>query len=280
MNFGLQYRQTYWLLILPAFALMLFFYIVPLLELLRVSFIEPTSGFGNYELVYSSGPIRRIIWTTVRVCIETTIPTVILGYVVAYAMAHVGRGQFTWMMLGVMLSFWVSVLVRAFSWLIMLNTNGVVNTLLLATGVVEQPLQMAYNEVGVVISIIHFMLPFAILPMYANMVGIDKKYVVAARGLGASRAQAFWQVFFPLSLPGVVGASLLVFVFSLGFFVTPAIMGGGKVVMLAEYISIQIQDLLRWGLAATLAALLLVSVFFILAAMSRFINLRALFGAK
>ena len=184
------------------------------------------------------------------------------------------------MMLCVMLSFWVSVLVRAFSWLIMLNTQGVVNSMLLATGWLDQPLSMAYNETGVVISIIHFMLPFAILPIYANMAGIDKTYVTAARGLGASSWKAFWQVFFPLSRPGIVGASVLVFVFSLGFFVTPAIMGGGKVVMLAEYISIQIQDLLRWGLAATLAVLLLVSVFFILAAMSRFVNLRILFGAK
>ena len=259
---------------------MLFFYLVPLAQLLWVSFSEPEPGFGNYALVFSSGPIHRIVWTTLRVCIETTIPTVILGYVVAYAMVHVRRGQFTWMMLCVMLSFWVSVLVRAFSWLIMLNTQGVVNSMLLATGLLDQPLSMAYNETGVVISIIHFMLPFAILPIYANMAGIDKKYVTAARGLGASSWKAFWQVFFPLSRPGIIGASVLVFVFSLGFFVTPAIMGGGKVVMLAEYISIQIQDLLRWGLAATLAVLLLVSVFFILAAMSRFANLRILFGAK
>lgn len=280
MNLVFRQRRAYWLLVLPAFALMLLFYIVPLVELLWVSVSEPRPGLGNYELVLLSGPIRRIIWTTVRVCIETTIPTVVLGYVVAYAMVHVERGQFTWMMLCVMLSFWVSVLVRAFSWLVMLNTRGVVNTLLLATGLMEHPLPMAYNEVGVAISIIHFMLPFAVLPMYANMVGIDKRYVSAARGLGASRAQAFWQVFFQLSIPGVVGASVLVFVFSLGFFVTPAIMGGGKVVMLAEYISVQIQDLLQWGLAATLATLLLVSVFFILAAMSRFIDLRTLFGAR
>ena len=91
MNFGLQYRQTYWLLILPAFALMLFFYLVPLVQLLWVSFSEPEPGFGNYALVFSSGPIHRIVWTTLRVCIETTIPTVILGYVVAYAMVHVRR---------------------------------------------------------------------------------------------------------------------------------------------------------------------------------------------
>lgn len=280
MNVGFQQRQAYWLLIAPAFALMLFFYLVPLVQLLWISVTEPAPGLGNYLMVFESGPIRRIIWTTLRVCVETTIPTIILGYLVAYAMVHVGRGPFTWMMLCVMLSFWVSVLVRAFSWLVMLNSQGVVNSALLATGIISQPLSLAYNETGVVIAIIHFMLPFAVLPIYANMVGIDKSYVSAARGLGASPWQAFWRVYFPLSRPGIIGASVLVFVFSLGFFVTPAIMGGGKVVMLAEYISIQIQDLLRWGLAATLAALLLISVFAILVLMSRFVNLRVLFGAK
>ncbi|MCY3830981.1 MAG: ABC transporter permease [Rhodospirillaceae bacterium] len=280
MNAGFRERQAYWLLIAPAFALMLFFYLLPLVQLLWISVTEPAPGLGNYKSVIASAPIRRIVWTTLRVCIETTGPTVILGYLIAYAMVHVNRGQFAWMMLCVMLSFWVSVLVRAFSWLVMLNTNGVVNTFLISTGLAAEPLSLAYNETGVVISIVHFMLPFAVLPIYANMAGIDKIYVAAARGLGASPWQAFWRVYFPLSAPGIVGASVLVFVFSLGFFVTPAIMGGGKVVMLAEYISVQIQDLLRWGLAATLAALLLIGVFAILAIMSRFIDLRMLFGAK
>lgn len=273
-------KQTYWMLILPAATLMLFFYIVPLLGLLWTSVSEPVVGFSNFEKIISSAPIRRIIWTTLRVCIETTIPTIILGYVVAYTLIHVGREQLAWMMLCVMLSFWVSVLVRAFSWLTMLNTKGIVNTFLLSLGIIDQPLSMAYNETGVVISIIHFMLPFAILPIYANMVGIDKRLVPAARGLGASHLQAFWNVYFHLSIPGIVGASVLVFVFSLGFFVTPAIMGGGKVVMLSEYISIEIQELLRWGLASALAALLLIGVFFTLAVMSRFINLSSLFGSK
>ena len=280
MNFGFRERQAYWLLIAPAFALMLLFYLLPLVQLLWISVSEPAYGLGNYEAALSSAPIRRIVWTTLRVCVETTVPTVILGYLIAYAMVHVGRGQFAWMMLCVMLSFWISVLVRAFSWLVMLNTQGVVNTLLVATGVVDRPLALAYNETGVVISIIHFMLPFAVLPIYANMVGIDRTYVAAARGLGASPWQAFRRVYFPLSTPGIVGGSVLVFIFSLGFFVTPAIMGGGKVVMLAEYVSVQIQELLRWGLAATLATLLLIGVFAVLAIMSRFVDLRVLFGAK
>lgn len=280
MSAGFRGQRAYWLLVVPALALMALFYVFPLVRLLWISFVEPDPGLGNYFMVLGSEPIRRIIWTTLRVCIETTVPAVFLGYVVAYGMAHAGRGQLGWMMLCVMLSFWVSVLVRAFSWLVMLNTKGVVNTVLLATGITSAPVSLAYNEIGVAISIVHFMLPFAILPIYANMVGIDRIYVRAARGLGASPWKAFVHVYFPLSIPGVLGAAVLVFVFSLGFFVTPAIMGGGKVVMLAEYISIQIQELLRWGLAATLAALLLASVFAILAIVSRFVGLRELYGAR
>lgn len=273
-------KRGYWILVLPGFLLMLVFYIYPLIGLLFTSFTEPEFGLGNYKLILESEPIRRIIWTTLRVCAETTIPTIILGYLVAYTMAHAGRNQFTWMMLCVMLSFWVSVLVRAFSWIVMLNTRGLVNSFLISTGLTDQPLSMAYNEFGVVISLVHFMLPFAILPMYANMVGIDKKLTSAARGLGASPFTAFRLVFLPLSKPGIIGGSVLVFIFSLGFFVTPAIIGGGKVVMLAEYISVQIQELLRWGLAAALASMLLISVFFILAIVSRFVNLGTIFGAK
>lgn len=272
--------NRYWLLVAPALVLMAGFYLYPLFELLKISFTEPEPGFGNYTLLFTSEPIQRIIWTTVRVCIETTIPTVVIGYFAAYAMLHAGRGQLSAMMMCVMVSFWVSVLVRSFAWLTMLSTRGVVNTTLMGAGLIDEPLSLAYNEIGVVIGMIHFMLPFAILPMYSNMLGIDTRYLDAARGLGASGYQRFRHVFLPLSKAGIIAASLLVFVFSLGFFVTPAILGGGRVVMLAEYISIQIQDLLRWGLAATLSSVLLISVFMLLGVVSRFVDLRKVLGAK
>jgi putative spermidine/putrescine transport system permease protein len=122
------------------------------------------------------------------------------------------------------------------------------------------------------------MVPFAILPLYANMRGIDQRLVSAARGLGATPLQAFLKVFLPLSLPGIVGAGVLVFIFSAGFYVTPAILGGGKVFMIAEYIAVQINETLRWGLGTMLASTLMIFVFVLMAALSRFVNLKRLFG--
>ena len=153
------------------------------------------------------------------------------------------------------------------------------NQALIGVGFVREPLPLVRNELGVAIGMIHYMIPFAVLPLYANRQGIDLRLVAAARGLGATRWQAFRRVFLPLSLPGLVGAGVLVFIFSLGFYVTPAILGGGRVFMIAEYIAVQILNVIRWGLGAMLATTLLVSVLVLMAALGRLVNLRKLFGA-
>jgi putative spermidine/putrescine transport system permease protein len=126
---------------------------------------------------------------------------------------------------------------------------------------------------------VHYMIPFAVLPLYSNMRSIDLRLVAAARGLGAGPLQAFLRVFLPLSLPGIVGAGILVFIFSLGFYVTPAILGGGRILMVAEYIGVQILNTLRWGVGAMLATTLLVSVLLLMAGLGRLVNLRRLFGS-
>jgi len=177
------------------------------------------------------------------------------------------------------LPFWISVLVRAFSWVTLLRNNGLINQALLDAGLIAEPLALVRNELGVIIGMVHYMTPFAVLPLYANMRGIDPRLVAAARGLGASPLAAFARVFLPLSLPGIIGSGVLVFIFSLGFYVTPAILGGGKVLMVAEYISLQITETLRWGLGSMLASTLLIAVFAVMALLSRFVNLRRLFGA-
>jgi putative spermidine/putrescine transport system permease protein len=123
------------------------------------------------------------------------------------------------------------------------------------------------------IGMVHYMLPYAILPLYANMSGIDRSLVPAARALGATPFQAFRWVFLPMSMPGVIGAGVIVLIFSLGFYITPAILGGGKTIMVAEYISIQISETLRWGLAAMLASTLLAGVLLLVLWLSRFMDL-------
>ena len=276
---GGSQQLRYWMLILPAVALMVVFYVYPLIQVLWISVTEPTPGLGNYEELISSSFLHRIWWTTARICVVTTALTVILGYAVAFAMAHVRRQQMTAMMFCILLTFWLSVLVRAFAWVMLLRTQGTINEFLQFIGLIDRPLRLARNEIGVVIGMVHFMLPLAILPIYANLRTIDNRYVSAARGLGGSAIQAFMWVYLPLSRPGIIAATMLVFVFSLGFFITPAILGGGKVVMISEYIRVAFEETLLWGKATMLSSSLLFAVFILLAIVGRFVDLRRVFGA-
>ena len=182
-------------------------------------------------------------------------------------------------MLGLLLvSFWISVLVRTFSWLMLLGRNGVVNSTLDALGIISAPIPFMRNELGVLIGMVHYMVPYAVLPIFAAMQSIDGRVVQASRSLGATGAQTFWRVYLPLTKPGVVAASLVVFIINLGFYVIPAVLGGGKVLMVAEYISVQVLITLQWGTAAMLAAILLFGVLALMFVMSRFMKLSTVFG--
>ena len=276
---ALSVRTFYWLLIAPALVSMVAFYFFPLTRVLWISVTEPRAGLDNYALLWTSASVHNVLVTTARICVITTAITLLAGYVVAYAMVHASARQLRWLTFLVLLPLWVSVLVRAFAWVTLLRSNGLVNQALLGVGLVREPVALVRNELGVAIGMIHYMIPFAVLPLYANMQGIDLRLVAAARGLGATRWQAFRRVFLPLSRPGLVGAGVLVFIFSLGFYVTPAILGGGRVFMIAEYIAVQILNVIRWGLGAMLATTLLVSVLLLMGALGRLVNLRKLFGA-
>ncbi|MEM6488395.1 MAG: ABC transporter permease [Pseudomonadota bacterium] len=273
-------RLGYWALIAPALGAMLIFYVWPLVQVLWLSVTEPVPGLQNYERLGESRILARVWWTTLEVCLITTALTVTLGYVVAYAMTIVGEGQRTAMMFCVLLSLWLSVLIRAFAWVMLLRNNGVVNEAIMGLGLTDQPIRLVRNQIGVLIGMVHFMLPLAVLPIFANMQGIEARLVSAARGLGASPARAFLLVFLPLSKPGIIAATILVFVFSLGFFITPALLGGGKVVMISEYIRVSFEETLRWGQATMLSTVLLFAVFLSLALVARLVDLRTVFGAR
>ncbi|MGO8865181.1 MAG: ABC transporter permease [Alphaproteobacteria bacterium] len=269
---------VYWLFIAPAVLLLASVYFYPLFGVLWVSVTEPKPGLGNYALL-GSAAVEHVLLTTARISGVTTAVTIVLGYVVAYALVHLSPQARRWMFLGVLLPLWISVLARAFAWLTLLRSEGVVNELLQGLGLIHEPLHLMWNELGITIGMVHYMLPYAILPLYANMRGIDARLLAAARGLGATRLQAFARVFLPLSLPGIVGAGVLVFIFSLGFFVTPAILGGNRILMIAQYISIQILDLVRWGLGAMMATVLMAAVLALMALLARIVDFRRLFGA-
>jgi putative spermidine/putrescine transport system permease protein len=193
-------------------------------------------------------------------------------------MTHIAERPRNLMLSFLLVSFWISVLVRTFSWLMLLGSNGLVNNGLEGLGLISQPIAFMRNELGVVIGMVHYMVPYAVLPILASMQNIDTRVLSASRNLGASGGQTFWRIYLPLTRPGLVAAALLVFILCLGFYVTPAVLGGGKVLMVAEYISVQILVTLRWGTAAMLAALLLFGVLALLFIMSRFMKLSTIFG--
>jgi len=272
--------RIYWLLLAAPMFLLALFYFYPLTKVLWLSVTVPTPGLGNFAKLYTSDAIRHIVATTARLSALTTIISLLLGYAVAYAALHVRSRHAEILLFFVLLCFWLSVLIRAFAWLTLLQNRGLVNTLLLDWRVIDAPLALVRNEFGVVLGMVHYMIPYAVLPLYANMKGIDARLVPAARGLGASPLEAFLGVYLPMCVPGILSAGILVFVFSLGFYVTPALLGGGKTIMIAEFIAVQITDTLNWGLGTMLATALLLTVFALLASLAFFVDLRKVFGVR
>ena len=271
--------NPYWLLVLPLLIVITYLYAYPILKVLWISLSDPVMGFQNYKNLYSSTSIQHMLMTTLKICLLTTIISMLAGYIVAYAMTQVSARHRLWMLLFILIPFWVSVLARAFSWLMLLHDGGIINTFLLDMKVIEEPIHLVRNKLGVTIGMVHYMIPYAVLPLFTNMQGIEQKLIMAARGLGAGRIKSFWHIFFPLSVPGIIGSGLMVFILTLGFFVTPSILGGGKTVMIAEYVSVQILQVVRWGIGSMLAVVLLVVIALLLVVMSRFLNIREIFGA-
>lgn len=266
-------------LILPAFLLMTAIYIAPILQVLAISVTEPTVGFDNYERLLTNAGVQRAIITTLRIGLITTAIALLLGYVLAYVIALASPTAQRWWLLAVLVPLWISVLVRAFAWVTLLRRQGLVNQGLMSAGIIDAPLALVWNELGIIIGMVHYMVPYAVLPMLASMREIDPRLLAAARGLGASRFTVFRCIFFPLSAPGLAASGVLVFIFSLGFYITPAILGGGRTLMAAEWIKMQILDIVRWGMGAMLATVLVIAILTTLAVFSRVVNLKRLFGA-
>ncbi len=269
-----------WILVAPFLLLVVALYLGPIMNILWLSVTDPEPGLSNYQKLYQSDTMARIIWTTFRICVVTTIFSVFLGYWIAYAMVHCHQQQKNYMLAFLLVSFWISILVRTFSWLMLLGRKGLVNDALGGIGVISEPIAFMRNELGVLIGMVHYMVPYAVLPLLVNMQSLDMRVMNASRNLGATGTQTFWRVYLPLTTPGLVSSTLLVFILSLGFYVTPAVLGGGKVLMIAEYISVQLLVTLKWGTAAMLAALMLLGVLAMLYIMSQFMKLSTVFGGS
>lgn len=235
--------------------LVLFLYPVGRFLLLSVE----NGTFAHYERAIFDGLYVGVLLNTLRIALIVTAICLLLGYPVAYFMASAPKPWVTISLVFLILPFWTSVLIRTYAWSIILGRNGVVNRFLISTGIIEQPLALLNNELGVVIGMVHVLLPYMVFPLYSIMRRIDFNLVYASEGLGASGWQTFTKVYLPLSIPGILAGTTLIFVLALGFFITPAILGGGKVTMIAVLIEQQVRELSNWGFAAALSATLLVA---------------------
>lgn len=257
------------LLLGPLLFLLLFVYLLPFAGIVRWSVTRPEFGFDHYATVFNDPLIISVFWRTLRICTLVTIASVVAGYAVALVWVRGGPVARLFVEFCIIVPFWISVLTRAFGWLALLSNRGLINGWLQSLGLIDEPLLLVRNEIGVVIGMVHFLIPFAVFPLATAMRNMDERALMAARGMGAGRVRIFWQIFLPMTAPGVMGAALLVFVFSIGFFVTPAILGGGRSVMVAELIYLRIFQSPDWGLAAAISVTLMMAIAVLLALLLR-----------
>lgn len=272
-------RFTLFGLSMPALLAILIIVFLPIFWLSSLSFYNAAGALSmeNYARIFESALYRRTFVVTFQISIAVTVICVLLGYPLCYWLTKLPDRTAAILMVFVLVPFWTSVLVRTYAWLVLLQRNGIINSSLIWLGVIEEPLQLAHNLTGSIIGMVHIMLPFLILPLYAIMRGIDTDLVRAAVGLGSSPRKAFWHVFFPMSLPGLFAGIVLVFILSLGFYVTPALLGGGRVQMLAQRIESTITVYSNWGAASALGVVLLLLALVMIWLMNRVFGLDKLF---
>ncbi len=243
------------LLVAPLLLFMLVFYVLPVASMLLRSVDEPAWSLANYAALATDTVFLNVFRNTVVTAVLVTIGTLLLGYPVALALVRARRSAGL-VLVVVLLPFWTSILVRSYAWMVLLGRHGLVNEALVATGIVGRPLKLLNTSIAVQIAMIHILLPYMILPIANALRQIDPSLAPAAAGLGASRWRVFQQVILPLSMSGVGAGTLLVFVLSLGFYITPALVGGPRDTTLSMLIVQQV-DQLNWPSAACLSATLL-----------------------
>jgi ABC-type spermidine/putrescine transport system permease subunit I len=268
------------LLAIPAGIFLLVFFLAPLLQMSARSFTEPAdAGFSNYAKFFDQDAYVRVLTNTFWIAILSTAACLVVGYPFAYLMTVVPGRIAGLLAIAVLLPFWSSLLVRTFAWQVLLRDTGLINSFLLNLGIISEPLELIRTTAAVIIGMSHILLPFMVLPLWAVMRRIDPEYGRAAANLGASPMRSFFRVFLPLSMPGVLAGCLLVFVLALGFYITPALLGGLRDQMISQLIVQQVQQRLDWGFGAAMSVLLLAITLLALFLASRAVRLRDVFGS-
>jgi ABC-type spermidine/putrescine transport system permease subunit I len=250
---------AYALLAAPALTAIIFFYLVPTAYLLLQSLYDPDLTFRHFERIFATPIYLRILGRTFMTALDVSILTLLIGYPIAYIMANRPGLQTNLLLLVVLLPFWTSVLIRSYAWILLLHRGGVINHALLGTGLISEPLPLVYNSFGVHVGLVYVSLPVMILPLYAALSNIPANLSAAAAVLGSKPTYTFFRVVLPLSLPGVYSGMALVFVWNLGAFLTPALLGGMREVLMTGVIDNVVRTTLNWGFASALSTVLIVA---------------------
>lgn len=267
-------------LLMPIFLYLICIFVYPLVSMFLTSFFDPSFTLKNYIRIYQKPAYLKVILLTFRLSLICTFFSLILGYPVAYLLNHVKPNVRNVLLIFVVLPFWTSLLVRMYAWMVILGRNGIINSTLLKLGFISTPLDLLYNTFSVTVGMVHFLLPFMVFPIYSVMTGIDKDTVRAAYILGANPFTAFIKVFLPLSLPGVGAGSLIVFILAIGFFVTPALLGGRKDIVISVLIENQVTIQFNWPFAAAVALVLLVLTLILFNFSNKFLGVDRIWGMK
>jgi ABC-type spermidine/putrescine transport system permease subunit I len=253
---------------LPALVLLFVFFLFPVARFL--GFSVEAGNLDWYAKALGEGLYLRVFWNTFEIAAIVTLFCLLLGYPLGFLIATTTPFWATAGFIFVLLPLWTSVLVRTYAWMVLLGRNGVLNRMLMDSGVTTSPVPLLHNFTGVLIGMVHVLLPYMVLMIYGAVRRLDPSVVAAAEGLGASSWRIFWRIYVPLTMNGIFAGSVIVFVLSLGFYITPALLGGGRVMMIAVLIEQQVRETLNWQFAAALSAVLLAATLAVYALAQRF----------
>jgi putative spermidine/putrescine transport system permease protein len=277
-------RDLTLLLMLPAVAMLTFMFLVPLILFFVRTFAEFDGSSGEFvaqaEDLLLSQAFLTALGTTNWIALIVTVVVLLIGYPIAYYLTTERGAGASIVVLSIVLPYFTSIIVRTFSWMVLLGEHGLVNESLLAAGLIHEPISLMYSRLGVLIGMSYVLLPYMVLTLYAAMRGIDVSLLRAAEGLGASGFYTFCRVFFPLSLHGILSGALIVYILSVGFFITPALMGGQHDIMIAMLIDRSLEVAVDWPSAALMSLTLLLVTLVLYAAYYRVTDIRRLIGAR
>ena len=269
-----------WAGVSPLLLLLAVFFLWPVASLLLLSFGGESGPAEHYVRIIDVAVYRRVLFNTFSIALLVTLLAIVLSYPLAYLLATVTTNTRKLLFVLVLLPFWTSALVRTTAWIVILQRNGVVNQLLASTGLIDEPVAFIYNLSGVLIGMTHVLMPFVVLPLYAAFRAVDHSLIQAAEGLGARAYAVGRRIIFPLTLPGVIAGGTIVFMSAIGYYITPALMGGPGQQMIAMLIADNINRTLNWGLAAALSVVLLVATLMVFTFFQRSFGIDRLLGGN